>query len=60
MTVEEDFDSDHVYCGCATVAREVDAIASDCEAYAIMVILFGTKISHNAAVSYVLPSVWQD
>ena len=59
-TVKEDFDSDHVYCGCDAVAREVDSIASDCQANAIQVIFSWAKISHNAAVSYVLPSGWWD
>ena len=28
--VEEYFDSDHIGCGCATVAWEVNAITADC------------------------------
>jgi hypothetical protein len=55
-TVEEDFDSEHVCCGRAVVAREVDSIASDCEANALRVILFWAKISHKASICYVLPS----
>ena len=56
--VEEEFGGKHVCCGCATVTREVNSIASDRDANAIRVILLGAKICHNASVHYVLPLVW--
>ena len=55
--VEEDFDRDHVHCGSSAIAREVDSVATDCEANAIRVVLFGTKIGTYASVSYALPAV---
>ena len=56
-TAEKYFDGDHVCCGCAAIAWEVNSITADCKANAKGVIVFRAKVGHNTSVCHALPSV---